>query len=232
MKIKHLLFAFALLVPASALADDQKGTSPATGDTSKTGSTNKTTDKTAATKLAEADIQIVAHLHAVNVMEIDMGKLAQKAGTQAVKRYGEMMVKDHGSADKELTAMAKKKGVAKIPGAKHDTEAQKIEHKQMLDAMAGLKKLKGADFDREYVRLMIDSHQKELTLSDPLISQATDADLKAMLESRKTTLQRHADAARELEKGNAQASGDKSGTGGAGTSKDTGGAQGPGKTVR
>lgn len=223
MKIKNFLFALALVVPATSFADD----------TSKTGSTNKTTtDKAATNKLAEADIQIVAHVHAVNLVEIDMGKLAQKSGTAAVKRYGEMMVKDHGAADKELVAMAKKKGVAKIPGAKHDTEAKKIEHKQMMDSMAGLKKLKGADFDREYVRLMIDSHQKELTLSDPLISQATDTDLKAMLESRKTTLQRHADAARELEKGNAQARGDDDkGTGGGG-SKDPGATRGPGKTIR
>ena len=33
-----------------------------------------------------------------------------------------------------------------------------------------LKKLKGADFDREYLRMMVEGHDKELAMSDPFIS--------------------------------------------------------------
>ncbi|HEU0035123.1 MAG TPA: DUF4142 domain-containing protein [Kofleriaceae bacterium] len=202
MKIKTLALAFALTtVPALASADDTNKT------TDKTATDKAATDKTkAANKLVEAEVKIVAHLHHVNLMEIDMGKMAQKSGTAAVKRYGEMLVKDHTTADKELTAMAKKKGVAKIPADVPQTDSEKAEHKEQMDGMAALKKLKGADFDREYLRMMVDGHEKELAKSDPFIAQATDSDLKATLESRKTTLKRHADAARELQKGNAQAS--------------------------
>jgi putative membrane protein len=117
-----------------------------------------------------------------------------------------MLVKDHQTADKELTAMVKKKGLAKIPAVKPETEADKAEMKANHDKMVQTAKLKGADFDRAYLQAMVEGHEKELAKSDELISKANDSDLKAMLESRKSMLTRHADAAKELQKGNAQAS--------------------------
>jgi predicted outer membrane protein len=133
-------------------------------------------------------------------------KLAKKKGTPAVKRYGEMMIKDHSTADKELTAFAKKHGLKKVPADKPQTEVEKQGMQLQEQAMAGLKKLKGADFDREYLRIMVDGHDKELAKTDVYLASATNSDLKLMLEARKTTLTRHADAARELQRGNAQAS--------------------------
>jgi putative membrane protein len=192
MKIKSLVFAALLAVPMIASADTPTPDKPAT--------TNK------AAKLTDDEVKIVAHLHHVNLMEIDMGKHAKLKGTAAVKRYGEMLIKDHSTADKELMAMAKKKGLAKIPADKPATETEKQEHKDQHDAMTALKKMKGADFDREYLRMMVDGHEKELAKSDVYIASAQDGDLKTALEARKTTLTRHADAARELQKGNAQAS--------------------------
>lgn len=192
MKIKSLLLAALLASPMIASADSPAPTKPAP------------TEKAA--KLSDDEVKIVAHLHHVNVMEVDMGKMAKLKGTAAVKKYGAMLIKDHSSADKDLTALAKKKGVAKIPAAQPATETEKEEMKAQHEAMTSLKKLKGADFDREYLRQMVDGHEKELAKSDVFIASAQDADLKTLLETRKTSLQRHADAAKELQKGNAQAS--------------------------
>jgi putative membrane protein len=190
MKIRSILFAALLALPITAVAETPMKPAP--------------TEKAA--KLSDDETKIVAHLHHVNVMEIDMGKDAKVKATTAVKRYGEMMIKDHTMADKELAAMAKKKGVAKIPAPQPTTEVEKAEMKTMMDDVAALKKMKGADYDKEYLRLMVDGHEKELAKSDVFISTAQDADLKTALEARKTVLQRHADAAKELQKGNAQAS--------------------------
>ena len=192
MKIRSIVLAAALAVPMIATADSPAPTKPA--PTEKAGS------------LSADEVKIVAHLHHVNVMEVDMGKQAKAKGTAAVKRYGEMLIKDHSTADKELTALAKKKGVAKIPADVPATETEKQEMKKNMEAMAGLKKLKGADFDREYLRMMVEGHEKELAKSDVFIASATDGDLKTLIEARKTSLTRHADAAKELQKGNAQAS--------------------------
>ena len=190
--MKSLLVTALLALPMIASADSPAPTKPAP------------TEKSA--KLTDDEVKVVAHLHHVNVMEIDMGKQAKLKGTAAVKKYGDMLIKDHSTADKELTAMTKKKGLAKIPADVPATETEKTEMKKMMDEMAALKKLKGADFDREYLRMMVEGHEKELAKSDVFIASAQDADLKATLESRKTTLTRHADAAKELQKGNAQAS--------------------------
>lgn len=195
MKIRSIVFAAALALPMTAAAEAPTPAKPA-----------DTTTNTKAAKLAGDDVKIVAHLHHVNVMEIDMGKDAKVKATAAVKKYGDMMIKEHTTADKELTAMAKKKGVAKIPAAEPMTETDKAEMKTMMEQVAALKKMKGADYDKEYLRLMVEGHEKELAKSDVLISTAQDADLKTAIEARKTTLQRHADAAKELQKATPQAS--------------------------
>jgi putative membrane protein len=189
MTFKTLLLAFAIAIPGPAIADQKHD--------------NTTTKK--AEKLTEADTKVVAHLHHVNQMEIEMGKLAQKSGTAPVKRYGEMLVRDHSKSDKDVKAFAKKRGLAKIPAVKPETDAEKAEHAKMMTNMAGLKKLEGSDFDREYLRMMVEGHDGELAKTPTFVSTASDADLKTMLENRKTTLQKHSDSARELQRGNAQA---------------------------
>jgi putative membrane protein len=185
MQIKHLLFAFALLVPTITSADDKGATKPAPADKA---------------KLGDAETKIIAHLHHVNVMEVDMGKLAQKNSTTAgVKKYGAMLVKDHSGADKDLAALAKKKGLAKLPDVEAKTDAEKADMKAKMEAMANLEKLKGPDFDREYLKMMVEGHDKELADTDGHIAASSDADLDAALEKRKTTLQKHSDEAKKLQ---------------------------------
>jgi putative membrane protein len=103
-------------------------------------------------------------------------------------------------ADKDLTAFAKAHKVAAIPADKPMTDADRQDEKDMTTAMAHIKSLKGAEFDKEYLNMMVSGHDKELTKIDVSISGATDPDLKSMLQSVKPVLQRHADQARDLQK--------------------------------
>jgi putative membrane protein len=190
------LLIAALGLPAIAAADDAK----------KTPEKAKPMEQA---KLSPADLAIVAHLHHVNQMEIDMGKMAQKQGTAAVKKYGDMLVTDHSTADKNLLAMAKARGITTIPEDKPATEADKQQHQKQMEKMAKLKTLKGADFDREFLPAMVEGHEGELTKTEPSIAMANDQEVKKTLENRKPSLQRHADNARELLKNNPQATNDK-----------------------
>lgn len=151
-------------------------------------------------KLSDADTKIVAHLHHVNQMEIQAGQLAERAGSARVKDYGKTLVNDHQSADKDLTAFARSHKVMAIPADKAATDADRQDDKDMMTAMAHLKTLKGAEFDKEFLNMMVSGHDKELTKIDVAISGATDSDLKNMLQSVKPVLQRHADQARDLQK--------------------------------
>lgn len=190
MKLQTLFLACALVIPAVAGADPKPA--PKAGDVTKQ-------------KLGEAETRIVAHLHHVNLMEIQLGKLAQTNGTAAVKKYGKELVTDHTTADKDLAAFAKKRGLTTLPDEKAESDIARSEMKKQMDEMANLKKLKGADFDREYLRMMVDGHDKELAGTAGHQEASADDELDTILESRKTTLQRHSDNAKELQKGNAQA---------------------------
>lgn len=192
MNLKHLALLVALGVPANALADDAAKKEPPAA-------------QKAASKLTDAEIQTIAHVHHVNVMEIDMGKAAKTKATAKVKKYGAMLVTDHTKSDKDVTALAKKKGIAKIPKPELPTVADQKEHDDMMAKMATLKTLKGAEFDKMYLQMMVEGHDKELAKNDTLLANATDADVKALLDKRKTSLQKHADTARELQKADTQA---------------------------
>lgn len=208
MKIKTFarwaaLCALCLAPLAASADDDTTGGSTSTSTTSKTTKSDTKTEKTA--KLSDSEMQIVAHIHHVNQLEIDLGKMAQKSGsTQAVKSYGQMLVKDHSQNDRELTALAKKHG-QKIPSETASNESDKKEMQDEKDAVNKLKNMKGADFDREYLSMMVDGHDKELAKIDTELGQVNDSDLSGLIKDMKPVLQRHADQARDLQKNNAQA---------------------------
>jgi predicted outer membrane protein len=213
MMIRVLALVTALALPTAALAQDK--TPPADKPMDKTN--EKTTDAPAdktpgktdkSAKLSDGDVKIMAHLHHVNQMEIDMGKLAQKTGTAAIKSYADTLVNDHQSNDKELTAFAKAHKVAMIPAEKPESDADRQEAKDMTTQLARLKTLKGAEFDKEFLNMMVAGHDKELAKIDVAIGGAGDSDLQTLLKSTKPVLQRHSDQAHDLQK-NPQASIDK-----------------------
>lgn len=144
-------------------------------------------------KLSDDDAKIVAHLHAVDQMEIDAGKLAETNGAAPGKAYGKKLVADHSSFDTKLVAFAKKHGLSTIPADPTQSEAEK---KDMMDEMTKLKGLKGAAFDSELGTRMAADHDKEVGKLDS--ATVADKDLAAMLKPLKPTLQAHADAARKL----------------------------------
>lgn len=179
-----------------------KGTSPSDTSSSKTAGSDEK-----GAKLSDADVKIIAHLHHVNQMEITLAREAQRQGTAKVKDYANTMITDHQQADKDLTAFAKAHHLTTIPADK-PTDTERQDDKDMTQAAAHLKTLKGADFDKAYLNMMVSDHDKELTKIDVAISSTSDPDLKSLLQNVKPMLQRHADQARDLLK-NPQASADQ-----------------------
>jgi putative membrane protein len=133
-------------------------------------------------------------------MEINLAQLAQKSGSANVKDYAKTLLSDHQTADKDLTAFAKSHKLMTIPADKPASDADRQDDKDMTAAMAKIKTLKGEAFDREYLNMMVQGHDKELTKIDVAISGAGDPDLKSLLQGVKPVLQRHADQARDLQK--------------------------------
>jgi len=196
--------------PSNHPADPNPDKSPPKGTSSSDSSSNKTAGNDAKTgaKLSDSDTKTIAHLHHVNQMEITLGKDAQRQGTAKVKDYASTLITDHQSTDKDLTAFAKAHKLTTIPADKPMTDADRQDDKDMTQQMARMKTLKGAEFDKAYLNMMVSDHDKELTKIDVAISSASDPDLKNLLQSVKPVLQRHADQARDLLK-SPQASADQ-----------------------
>lgn len=102
--------------------------------------------ESADTDMSDADI--VRKLHAINVHEIEMGRLAESNGTKDVKDYGRKLVSDHQDADKKLQDVAKKLGVDMTSAA---SEAPPMRAEE-------LKTTTGRDFDRHFLITMIKAH--------------------------------------------------------------------------
>ena len=88
------------------------------------------------------------------MMEVALGKVAQKSANPQVKAFAAMMVADHTKANNELKALADKSEIL-LPA---EYDAAQNEH------MNEMKKLSGSEFDKHYIAMMVDDHKKTVDL--------------------------------------------------------------------
>lgn len=125
-----------------------------------------------------------------NMHEVELGKLAQeKAQNPKVKSFGTMMVNDHTKAGDELKALAQKENIT-LP-AELSTE-----DKKHMDDMA---KKTGKDFDKHYIDMMVEGHEKVVSEFEKASDNVTDADLKTWARNTLPTLKAHLDSAKAIQ---------------------------------
>ena len=113
--------------------------------------------------------------------EVEMSKLAaQKAADPEVKKFAQTMVTDHTAADNELKALAGKKNVT-LP-------TDLGNHQGDLDA---LKNATGAEFDRSYVKLMVNAHENDVEAFQAQADKSADPEVKAFAAKTLPTLKKH-----------------------------------------
>jgi putative membrane protein len=135
--------------------------------------------------------EFVTRASSSNKFEIASGALAvSKAQNAAVKQYGDHMVTDHTAAAVEMKNLASGKGWT-VP------EALQPKEQQNLDKLSALS---GAAFDKEFVNVMVLSHQDAIALFETGASAmgVPDADLRAMASAKLPTLKEHLQHATEL----------------------------------
>ena len=119
--------------------------------------------------------------------EVAGGQTASMQGTNPdVKTFGSQMVTDHSKANDELKQLATTKGLA-LPAETDD------EHKKKLAEMA---KKTGKDFDKAYMKDMVEDHEKDVKDFENASKNATDPDLKAWAGKTLPTLQYHLEMAK------------------------------------
>ena len=125
----------------------------------------------------------------VNMKEIQMGKLAQQKSTNAdVRAYAEMMINDHTKALEALKKTAEAKNIS-LPTALSE-DAQK--------AYDDLNDEKAEDFDKKYVDMMVDGHEKIIKKMEKASEQANDEEIRMWAADMLPTLRTHHDEAERL----------------------------------
>ena len=142
------------------------------------------------------DPQIAHIVVTANQIDIDAGKLAKaQSKNKEVQAFAQQMITDHGAVNKQAGALAKKLGVKP-----EDNDTSRALQKGASENVAKLKKLKGAEFDRQYVAHEVAYHQQVLDAIDKvLVPSAQNAELKGLIEKVRPAIQAHLDHAKHLQ---------------------------------
>jgi len=148
--------------------------------------------------LTQAEADVLRKLHHANTMEVEAGNLAKTRGdAKGIKNYGAELVKDHTKADSDVLKLAKSKTVV-MTAPMPKNAAEEKQGKDEMARMSRLRELKGADFDREFVNMMLSDHERDIQFVRDSRAAASDVQLKMLLEKMLPVLEKHRDDAQAL----------------------------------
>jgi putative membrane protein len=185
-RVALMVLAGASLAIAQSQTQPDKARNPQSdpsraSDRSRTDSTNPS----ASTKgLSASEESFVREALEGGHHEVDLAKTAvKKASDPKVKAFAQRLVKDHTAANHKLETIAH---AANTPtGHAEDSD---------------LTSLNGTEFDKAYVKKMVDAHQMAIAKFESAEKDATNPDLKKFISSTLPTLREHLKQAQSLDK--------------------------------
>lgn len=139
--------------------------------------------------VSEEDTKFAVKAASAGMTEVQLGELAQqKASSQKVKDFGAMMVRDHTKANDELKSLAGMKSITlpPAPGEDHMDHIKKMTEKS------------GKEFDKDYMKMMVDDHESAIKSFEEASNDGKDADVKAFATKTLPTLRAHLDSAKAI----------------------------------
>jgi len=141
--------------------------------------------------MAKADADFLVNAASGGMMEVRLGELAKEnSRNQRVKNFGALMVRDHGEGGEKLKKLAATKNVTLPANISNDQQKEKDD----------LQKKTGDEFDRAYVNMMVDDHNKDIKDFEKAAKDATDPDVKTFAAHHLPMLYMHLDSAKNLQK--------------------------------
>jgi putative membrane protein len=190
MKLQKIALPLLLATPLVARAEGPKSTKNP-GET--------TVTERNLGKLSDTELQVLAHVHQNDMLEVKAGKLAlAKASTQGVKSLGKMLVDDHGADARMILSLVQKQGLA-LPDVKPVSEGDRVDMTVAQETLSRLDQLHGKDFDVEFLRAQVAMHDKTLAKLDLQIAQVkAHPALVSMLREIRPVIAKHKDQAQTL----------------------------------
>ncbi|HKO90945.1 MAG TPA: DUF4142 domain-containing protein [Polyangiaceae bacterium] len=142
--------------------------------------------------LAAAPQDFVKKAGVAGLYEVRAAELARdKAQSENVRAFANMMLDDHRKANEELRGLAKKRSW-NMPSEMDSKHAKLVDR---------LSKLSGADFEREYAQQQLQAHEQAVALFKKEGDKGSDPDLKAWAAGKVPTLETHLKEAQALRAG-------------------------------
>jgi putative membrane protein len=129
----------------------------------------------------ESDADYLVEAAHLGLKEVESSKWAQKhAVSQTAKNFASMMVTEHTAMNKKVKALAAQKNI---------TLPDSLPHNEMENIRSNDKK--GADFDRDYMSMMVDDHEKAIDKFERAADKAQDGDIKKLFVDGLPSLKKH-----------------------------------------
>ncbi len=124
------------------------------------------------------------------MMEVEAGKIAVEKATNAeVKAFGQKMIDDHSKINEALKTLASSKNMI-LPSMMSESQ-----QKDLND----LREKTPNDFDKAYVKMMVDDHKDDVDEFQKAVDKLHDMDLKNFAINTLPTLQKHLASIQEIE---------------------------------
>src|SRR5215469_2272905 len=141
------------------------------------------------------DPQIAHIAYPVGQIDVDAAKQAlAKSKNKEIRAFAQDMERDHSAVNKKALALVKKLKVTP-----EDNDTSKALAKQAKEKRAELAKLSGAAFDKAYIDNEVAYHKTvDGALENTLIPSASNAELKALLQTGLKIFQGHEQHAEQV----------------------------------
>jgi len=170
---------------------------------------------------------VASTVHQGNQDEIATARLAkERAASKSVKDFADRVVRDHQSAETQVRSYARshKIDLDELSRRLTDLSQDQVIRERRARAvgsatgewawtwenavrggtesrteMGKLRTLKGVDFDREFVRVMVNDHQMMIDTLKDARTRTTDSDLKGLIDKLLPTLEEHLSLAQKAQ---------------------------------
>jgi len=136
------------------------------------------------------DADFAKHVASCDMAEIDLSKLvADRSRNEDVKKYAKKMADDHNKNLEDLRTVTKSAGIT-IPDKMNE------EHQKVYDKFNDYK---GENFDRDFIKQMVEDHEKAVKAFTRATKEAKNQELKDFATKHLPTIQSHLDEAKKLQ---------------------------------
>jgi len=189
-----LPFVFVFILTACNNTNETTETNTDTSvssNTSTDANTSSTTTSNNNVVTDEKSKEFMTKVANSGMAEVQMAKDAQqKATIDAVKSYAAMLERDHTAVGDQIKTFASQRNVSLPTSISADKQ-------KMMDDM---NKMTGKSFDKDYISMMIKSHNDGIKLFEDTKANASDVDIKNFADKTLPTLKMHLDSAKAIQK--------------------------------